>query len=791
MRHKRFMSLIPVVLVMLMLGMANTTFAQNCDSLVVDSANVLGDKARDVEAAVKKLKDAGADAFVRIVPSIKPAVTSEEYEQSLQNSCRNWQSGNGKRKSTLLVMIVAPQDRKGGIHLGGAWGKFIQAAETTGIQTNYMNPRFKSGDYGGGIIAGLNVLEGRIRSITNPASSGTVPASPIIIKTEPHTPMDLSGLWKVIKWLLFLGVIGILSFFGVKLYRENERRRGGQKKAQQVRQSAAGLINELPMQYELLAAMLRRLATDLGGKYSGYAQKLATANSQINSASSTYSSLGQASNTLDTPRLSIDEYDTAADQYREVLGMLQSAQRIITEMQAELESFEERLSAAAKKVEQVGTQIDEAQQGLQQVAQKGFNTLPYVTTLGHARAKLADAKKALAENKRGVADALATEIAQLLKEVLVGTQLPTKMEAVVKKVRRGQSRAEVVKHDVIGGGKKVFHRISKEFAKPSWESAAGNGSQATQCVVNAEQAYMKAAELLTPQTFDLTQAENLIEEAESQLKEAESLMNSIVSIAQNLDRAKRDANGDLNRAEADYDQAAEFEQEFDNDIDDNVKPKLEQARRLIAEGRTELGQAKPDYFKVLNLAKAAHALVDQVLEQSRSEHDSAERLRQKVAGALRDARSRVQKAQDYHSRYHRYITPSVAAELADAERYLARAENTTDVEEIINFAEQADNAGKTAYNRAKSLVDDEVNFSSGSGGPYGSNNTTVVVVNNESSGDYRRGSAPVYSQPVIATQEDDSDSSTAWGNSSDDDDSDSSTTVSSDDSDDSDSSTEW
>ena len=92
--------------------------AQDCDKVVVDEAQVLGARAADVQAAADALQNQGADVRVRTVAH---TVNLDMDENVLVHSCGSWRSPNGQIKSTLIVLMVAPYDRKMGIYYGGAW----------------------------------------------------------------------------------------------------------------------------------------------------------------------------------------------------------------------------------------------------------------------------------------------------------------------------------------------------------------------------------------------------------------------------------------------------------------------------------------------------------------------------------------------------------------------------------------------------------------------------------------------------------------------------------------------
>ena len=68
-----------------------------------------------------------------------------------------WGIGSAKKNDGILI-LVAVRERQARIELGAAWGhRWDDYAQR--VMNGRMVPRFKNGDYGGGILAGLEALE--------------------------------------------------------------------------------------------------------------------------------------------------------------------------------------------------------------------------------------------------------------------------------------------------------------------------------------------------------------------------------------------------------------------------------------------------------------------------------------------------------------------------------------------------------------------------------------------------------------------------------------------------------
>lgn len=185
-----------LVVVVMLSGMA---MAQNCDVIVYDGANVLKGQEQQIETAAQGIIQKGGDVRVRTVLN---ATNLDLVESQYEKSCTSWMSPNGGRKSTLIVLMVAPKDRKMGIYYGAAWKKALDD-HWNRIKAESMAPYFRNGDFSGGFIATENQLASRI------AASQDEAVHPAVNQTvNQEAPVDLSGLWTFLMWCLLLSACG-------------------------------------------------------------------------------------------------------------------------------------------------------------------------------------------------------------------------------------------------------------------------------------------------------------------------------------------------------------------------------------------------------------------------------------------------------------------------------------------------------------------------------------------------------------------------------------------------------
>ena len=128
---------------------------------VVDDANVMTANARsDIEAKSKELED---KSEIQLVVATVKSLQGSDIETFANQLFRFWKLGEAKKNNGVLL-LVAPKEHKVRIEVGyGLEGTLTDAASSV-IISSVMVPRFKAGDFSGGITGGvagiINVLSG-------------------------------------------------------------------------------------------------------------------------------------------------------------------------------------------------------------------------------------------------------------------------------------------------------------------------------------------------------------------------------------------------------------------------------------------------------------------------------------------------------------------------------------------------------------------------------------------------------------------------------------------------------
>ncbi len=135
---------------------------------VVDHAEILSAPVR--EKIGEKLKAHELKSTDQVVVLTVPTIGDESIEQYATRVFADWKLGQ-QGKDNGVLLIVAPKDRKMRIEVGYGLEGTLTDAISSRIIRNEMTPRFKSGDYDGGIDAGVTAIIARLEGGAEPADS--------------------------------------------------------------------------------------------------------------------------------------------------------------------------------------------------------------------------------------------------------------------------------------------------------------------------------------------------------------------------------------------------------------------------------------------------------------------------------------------------------------------------------------------------------------------------------------------------------------------------------------------
>jgi uncharacterized protein len=120
---------------------------------VVDQANVMTAQSRgDVEAKLKDLEDKSG---IQLVVATVKSLQGSDIETYANRLFRSWKLGEAKKNNGVLL-LVAPAEHKVRIEVGYGLEGTLTDALSSVIISSAIIPRFKAGDFSGGIERGVD-----------------------------------------------------------------------------------------------------------------------------------------------------------------------------------------------------------------------------------------------------------------------------------------------------------------------------------------------------------------------------------------------------------------------------------------------------------------------------------------------------------------------------------------------------------------------------------------------------------------------------------------------------------
>lgn len=702
-----------LVLVLLGTGGPIASAQGSCDDIVVDEAGVFGSKIDQVTTEAQKLVNLGADPRIRTIKTFGSAGNLDNYVGQIQKNCKSWQATDGGRKNNLVVLIIAVNDRKTGLYYGSQWERVL-GPNWTRIQTDKMNPRFRDGDFAGGFIAGLQEVQRLVDLEVHPPTPA--PAQPPVVVVQPTQPpappLDLSGLWEVLKWIVALLVLAVAGYFAYRFVTayltEVAKRRAAQQKARLAKQATASRITEWSEEFQSVELQINTISAQVAKAEAEPLQNALTEAQRLyDKATMTYADLQSSAGDPNRPNLTEDEYQNIEEAYNNTLATLQEAETLLNGANRQAEALGKLVNDTPKMLAMAKATVERSRSRISTVAQTGFKTTQAEATLNQAQTALTQAETSLKEKRFQAAQKGAEEALKLSSEAIAAAEtLPKQKTTVEQAIAALARRIESFKSKIIAG-RETFEVIAANYAQSCWTPVRGNGTEAENRINWSLQALDAAGEAVTMEKQQWQKAQDQVSRANGWLDEAESFMRSITALKTNLEAAKRDATGEIQAAQADIDKARSYITHYDEDIRESLETDLAKAQESVDQTKAELAKEKPDYLKVVKLARNANDSADRILAEARSEHEAAERLRQHAASSLRDAQAAVSRAQEYLEDHSSDVGRSAKNYLEKAQETLRSAEQATSLESRIRSAEEAGEMADKAYSKAENDVEEK------------------------------------------------------------------------------------
>jgi uncharacterized protein len=186
---------------------------------VVDEAGILSAQARDRISAMSKAHEEKTSN--QVVVLTLPTLGGESIEDYATRAFETWKLGQAGKDNGVLLIVV-PNDRRMRIEVGYGLEGTLPDAVAARVIRERMTPRFRSGDYDGGVIDGVSAIVDRLEGRASDGAGADAPAassggasifdSAQIREFEsdlPPWPM------RILLGAFIFGIIGLFTFIGI------------------------------------------------------------------------------------------------------------------------------------------------------------------------------------------------------------------------------------------------------------------------------------------------------------------------------------------------------------------------------------------------------------------------------------------------------------------------------------------------------------------------------------------------------------------------------------------------
>lgn len=180
---------------------------------VNDYAQILSEDARELLS--EKLREHEDSTTNQVVVLTLPSLQGESIEDFSNEVFNAWGLGQQGQDNGILIIVV-PDERRMRIEVGYGLETSVPDIMAGRIIREVMTPRFRDGDFDGGILEGTQALIDILAGDELPAHTGS---------SEPVDSSSMSGLsdldpgMSIIGRILFgafiFGIIGLFTFFGI------------------------------------------------------------------------------------------------------------------------------------------------------------------------------------------------------------------------------------------------------------------------------------------------------------------------------------------------------------------------------------------------------------------------------------------------------------------------------------------------------------------------------------------------------------------------------------------------
>ena len=175
---------------------------------VVDNAEVLKPETRKRLTETLRVHEQGTTNQIAVLTV--PTLRGESVEEYAVRVFEQWKLGQ-KGKDNGVLVVVAPQDRRMRIEVGYGLEGTLPDALAARIVRNVMTPRFKDGDYDGGITQGVDAIVAQLEGKGAPSADQPAARGGGELIQAPDMPLHE----KILMGAFIFGIIGLFTVVGV------------------------------------------------------------------------------------------------------------------------------------------------------------------------------------------------------------------------------------------------------------------------------------------------------------------------------------------------------------------------------------------------------------------------------------------------------------------------------------------------------------------------------------------------------------------------------------------------
>lgn len=193
-------------LFLLIAGAAHAALPARPAVPVLDQANIISDA--EEAALVQRLSAYNAQTGRSVIVATVASLDGADIDSYGTELGQTWGVG-GKETDQGLILLVAPNERKVRIEVGYGLEEYLPDVLAGRIIAGAITPRFKAGDYPGGINAGIDQILTQLNR--TPADAKAVAEAAKAAQRENASgggSTIASGIFWVVLIVVFLGIFG-------------------------------------------------------------------------------------------------------------------------------------------------------------------------------------------------------------------------------------------------------------------------------------------------------------------------------------------------------------------------------------------------------------------------------------------------------------------------------------------------------------------------------------------------------------------------------------------------------